>query len=108
MLAGNIVKTYKQYLALILVPYLFLIVIFHTQLTVYDGPGKLEDKDRDGVNALFAAGGLKFILVTQRSVPITLKASLVTQPMPITSNSLPTNLVDAKWFRQFTFLKVGK
>ena len=56
MIAWNIVKTYKQYLALILVPYLFLIVIFHTQLTVYDGPGRQDDGDRDGVNGLFAAG----------------------------------------------------
>ncbi len=87
MIAWNIVKTYKQYLALILVPYLFLIVIFHTQLTVYDGPGKQEEKDRDGVNALFAAGGLKFILVTQRSVPIILNAFLVTQ------RSAPTILI---------------
>ena len=49
-------RTYKQYLALILVPYLFLIIIFHTQLTVYDGRGKEDDQDVDGVNSIFAAG----------------------------------------------------
>ena len=52
----NKVRTYKQYLALILVPYLFLILIFHTQLTVYDGRGKEDDQDVDGVNSIFAAG----------------------------------------------------
>ncbi len=47
---------YKPYVALALVPYLCLVLLFHTHLTVYDAAGKRADGDADGVNAVFAAG----------------------------------------------------
>ena len=39
-------RSYKSYFALILVPYLFLIFIFHTQLQLYDVP-EPEEEDRE-------------------------------------------------------------
>ena len=68
----NITRTYKQYIALILVPYLFLILIFHTQLTVYDGTGKEDDQDVDGVNSIFTEGKLisKSLLAKKRNASV--------------------------------------
>ncbi len=56
------VRPYKEYLALILVPYFFLVLIFHTQLTVHNEEKATDLQDVDGVNSIFAAGIYSFHL----------------------------------------------